>query len=402
VRVVVIGAGLAGLAAADELLRAGADLTVLEARDRVGGRVWSRRLDNGAVVEMGAEFILPRNTLIRKLAARFELDLWEKGLRYGEREPRGVAGLDQGLLQDAVRAVDDALARGRGKGESALALLERLAIDPLAREAILARVEVSAASPADRVPASDLGGIAHVDDEPCPSIAGGNQRLAEALAEPLGRSLRLATPARSVTWRDGRVQVRVDDGEVEGDACVVAVPASAMSGLDFDPMLPRRQADAFAAIGYGHAAKLFVPLRGTAEPSAVLNVPERYWTWTATGPGGRVQSVVSAFAGSPAALERLRVASGPERWLASVAVLRPDLELDPSGAVLSTWTDDPWARAAYSVVRPPVAAQTLSEPLGPLAFAGEHTVDAFESLMEGALRSGQRAARRLLAPPHSG
>ncbi len=104
---------------------------------------------------------------------------------------------------------------------------------------------------------------------------------------------------------------------------------------------------------------------------------------------------MSAFAGSPPALGRLRVADGPERWLDSLIRLRADLELRPDGVVLSTWSDDPWARAAYSVERPAEATATLAEPLGPLAFAGEHTVDAFESLMEGALRSGQRAARRL-------
>ena len=64
-RAAVVGAGLAGLAAAAELRRGGAEVVVLEARDRVGGRVWSRRLDNGAVVEMGAEFILPGNTVVR-------------------------------------------------------------------------------------------------------------------------------------------------------------------------------------------------------------------------------------------------------------------------------------------------------------------------------------------------
>jgi monoamine oxidase len=393
----VIGAGLAGLAAADKLQRAGLQVTVLEARDRVGGRVWSRRLDNGSVIEMGAEFILPGNTLVRELAERFGLGLWEKGMRYGRREPRGVAGLTAEALGRAVEEVDRALTDSHGgRGESARELLDRLSIDPAAREALLARVEVSAACPAERVPVSDLGGIAHVDDEPCPSIAGGNQRLAEALAAPLGSSLRLATPARSVAWRDSGVRVRTQDGEVEADACVLAVPASAIGGLEFDPPLPRRHAGALAAIAYGHAAKLFVPLRSAAEPSAVLSVPERYWTWTAAGEDGRNQPVVSAFAGSPAALERLRVADGPGRWLESLASLRDDLELDPGGAVLSTWSDDPWARAAYSVARPAEATRILAERLGPLVFAGEHTVDAFESLMEGALRSGQRAAGRLI------
>jgi monoamine oxidase len=401
VRAIVIGAGLAGLAAADELRRAGAEPIVLEARDRVGGRVWSRTLDNGAVVEMGAEFILPRNTLVRELAERFGLGLWDKGMRYGRREPRGVE-LSAEDLEAAARVVDEALAAGAGRGESVRGLLDRLALDPVAKVAIIARAEVSAASPADLVPARDLAGIAHVDDEPCPSIAGGNQRLPEALAEPLGSSIRLDTPVRSVSWTAQGVRVQVDDGELEADRCVIAVPATVIDELDFDPPLPARHRQALAGIAYGHAAKLFVPIRGDAAPSAVLSVPERYWAWTAMGAEGRVQPVVSAFAGSPPALERLRVADGPERWLASLIRLRADLELDSDGALLSTWSDDPWARAAYSVERPPPTAAILAEPLGPLAFAGEHTVDAFESLMEGALRSGQRAARVLASRQYGG
>jgi monoamine oxidase len=268
-------------------------------------------------------------------------------------------------------------------------------MDRAAREAILARAEVSAASPADRVPASDLAGVARLDEEQCPGIAGGNQRLAEALAAPLGPSLRLRTPARTVSWGEQRVRVRVADGEVAADACVIAVPAGVIDRLEFDPSLPEPQADALAVIRYGHAAKLFVPLRSAPGPSAVLSVPERYWAWTATGAGGRVQPVLSAFAGSPIALERLGVAEGSGRWLASLARLREDLDLRPGGAVLSTWSDDPWVRGAYSVGRPLSAARILSERLGPLAFAGEHTAEAFPSLMEGALRSGQRAARVL-------
>ena len=103
-RAAVIGAGYAGLVAADELQRAGAEVVVLEARDRVGGRVWSRQLDNGAVVEMGAEFLLPGNTAIRDLAGRLGLGLWDKGMRYGRREPRGGLGVTAQELDDAVQA----------------------------------------------------------------------------------------------------------------------------------------------------------------------------------------------------------------------------------------------------------------------------------------------------------
>jgi monoamine oxidase len=128
-----------------------------------------------------------------------------------------------------------------------------------------------------------------------------------------------------------------------------------------------------------------------------MSVPERYWTWTATGDGDRPQPVVSAFAGSPRALARLAVAAGPERWLASIARLRDDLELAPEGALLSTWSDDPWVRAAYSISPPAEVAGVFGRPVGPLAFAGEHTGGEFAALMEGAVRSGRRAAASLLA-----
>jgi monoamine oxidase len=127
-----------------------------------------------------------------------------------------------------------------------------------------------------------------------------------------------------------------------------------------------------------------------------MNVPERYWTWTATGDGDRVQPVVSAFAGSKPALDALEVEAGPSRWLDSVVRLRGDLDLDTSGTVLSTWDDDPWVRAAYSTSPPPEVAALAERPTGPLAFAGEHTAGDFYALMEGAIRSGQRAARSLL------
>jgi len=394
-RVVVVGAGLAGLSAADELQRSGAEVVVLEARDRVGGRVWSRRLENGAVVEMGAEFILPGNTAIRELAERFGLGLWDKGMRYGHREPRGGVGASLAEVEAAAAMAERELER-TAADVNAQRLLERLQIPAGAREALLARVEISSGNSADLVNARDLAGIAHVDDEPAPSIAGGNQGLPLALAESLGAAVRLRCPVERIAWRAEGVRLRASRAEIEADGCVVAVPASVLPRIRFEPALPDRLADAVAAIRYGHAAKLFVPLRRPAAPSAVMSVPERYWTWTATGDGEEPQPVVSAFAGSPAALARLEVAAGHERWLASIERLRDDLELEPEGALLSTWSDDPWVGAAYSTSPPAEIAAAFERPVGPLAFAGEHAGGEFSALMEGAIRSGRRAAAALL------
>jgi monoamine oxidase len=102
--------------------------------------------------------------------------------------------------------------------------------------------------------------------------------------------------------------------------------------------------------------------------------------------------VVSCFAGSAPALARLEVADGPGRWLESLAAVRPDLELEPERAVLKAWDDDPWIAAAYSISPPADLATAVAEPTGPLAFAGEHTAGPYNGLMEGALRSGRRAA----------
>ena len=107
-RVGVIGAGFAGLAAADVLRAGGAQVTVLESRDRVGGRVWSVPFGEGAVVERGAEFILPGYEAMEALAARFGIPLVLKGTPYGRRVPIG----EEAVPQSALEAAFDRIAGG--------------------------------------------------------------------------------------------------------------------------------------------------------------------------------------------------------------------------------------------------------------------------------------------------
>ena len=397
-RVVVIGAGFAGLAAADALARGGRDVTVFEARDRVGGRVWSTELPNGAVVERGAEFILPGNDVLLDLSRRLGLGLWAKGMRYGEREPRGGIGVEPAALAQAVETVAAAVAKQGSSKMSAADLLAGLDLDPGAHEAVLARLEVSTGSVGTRVGAGELAGVgAHGHDE-CPSIAGGNQLIAVRLAEGLGGAVQLGSPVDRVVWSRDRVRVRAAGSEVDADVAVVAVPASVVDRISFEPALPEPVASAYSDVSYGNGAKLFVPLGEVPATSAVLSVPERYWTWTSTGEGGVVQPVVNAFAGSAPALAALAVDGGPETWVESVERLRPDLALEPAGAVLSTWDDDPWVQAGYSIAGPgsPPDVDRWA-PVGPLRFCGEHTAGAYHSLMEGALRSGLRAAEETLS-----
>lgn len=394
VRVAVIGAGLAGLAAADALRREGADVVVVEARERVGGRVWSTPFAAG-VAERGAEFVFTQDEVFHATAARLGLRLYRKGTHYGDREPRGGAAVSRADLDAAVARLGEAAADG-----TVLDALASLRLEPEVADVITARVEVSSAYPAEDLAASVLAetgaGFGRFDTF---GVEGGNSRLAEALAAPLGPGLLLGRPVESISWDRRSVRVTGRGLDLWADRAVIATPARATAAVRFDPPLPPRAEQALAGVRYGRAAKLHVPLLTPVEPSAVLSVPARYWAYTQLDPDGGPAPFAAAFAGTPGALERLRVWAGPTTWLAAVGALRPELVLDLNAPMLTTWHDDPWALGAYSARSrsSPLDTDELVRPVGPLAFAGEHTAGDWHGLMEGALRSGLRAAEDLLS-----
>src|SRR5690349_16391467 len=147
---IVVGAGFAGLAAADALARGGHDVVVLEATDRVGGRVWSQRLENGSIIERGAEWVLPGYETMRELAARFGLAFREKGALYGDRDPRDGPPVTRDELLAAVAQLR--VARGASLAEA----IDTLPATEGARAAIAARLAISTAHELDDQPASIL------------------------------------------------------------------------------------------------------------------------------------------------------------------------------------------------------------------------------------------------------
>jgi monoamine oxidase len=398
-RAVVVGAGLAGLVAADALASRGTDVMVFEARDRVGGRIHSRRLDNGAVVELGAEFVLPGYDVLRETVGRLGLTLYEKGTLYGDREPRDGPP----VTREELIAADVAL-RNPGAGSVADAL-QKLVSAPGARAAVAARLAVSSAYELEDQDAAALAeGATRFGDFVSHGIAGGNDRIALALADRLGAAVHVSAAVSSVAWSESGVVVRAGGAEVAADACVIATPAPHALELDWDPPLPVWKREALAGVRYGQAAKLFLALATAPPPSQTLSVPLRFWTWTQRGPDGEPLPTACSFAGSPSALELLEVDRGPGTWFAAVRRLRPDLDYVDGSPLLSTWHDDPWARGAYSArtLSSPLADEILVRPIGRVTFAGEHTAGRWHALMEGALRSGLRAAAEvdeLLAPP---
>nr|MBA3429921.1 FAD-dependent oxidoreductase [Actinomycetota bacterium] len=273
-------------------------------------------------------------------------------------------------------------------------------LSPGAEAALACRLSISAACDANELSAHLA---AHTSStfsrQESARVAGGNSRLADALVGTLPHSIRLRHPVARIRCDPSSVTLSGYGFDFFADAALITVPATVLNDIIFEPPLPDYKIGANSGVDYGHAAKLFVPLMGAAQPSAVMSVPDRFWCWTARGVDGSVQSVVSCFAGSAAALEDLDVANGTRVWLERLRAIRPDLPLDHEGAILATWDDDPWIRAAYSAALAgrPRDEKALAEPVGALYFAGEHTAGEWAGTMEGALRSGRRAAEQLTA-----
>lgn len=403
VRVAVVGAGFAGLMAADDLRRRGHDPVVLEARNRVGGRVWSQRLvadDEATVVERGAEFVLDGYHVMRSVLSDLGLSLADTGMTYYVRTPVS----DPATTHAAMASVADAFARAEKQaGASVADVVARLSagdFDQAAKDAFVSRISVTSGVDAGRLSAAAADDLTRAF-EPKPSwrVVGGNQLLADGLARRLGGTVRLRTAVRAVQQDDQCVRVVTDDGVVSADAAILAVPLTVLREMDL-PGAPDAVRAAWQRQAVGHNAKLHLRLLEPAPTSAVQSVAGRFWTWTATDGSGGVQPVLHCFGGTTAGLAELGVGSGPAQWVKRVVGLRPDLHIDESSAVLTSWDDDPWARMSYSAATVEAQAgdeELVGQPFGLVHVAGEHTAGAHTGLMEGALRSGRRAAAQVLA-----
>ncbi len=396
-RVVVIGAGFAGLAAADALRSDGAEVTVLEARDRVGGRVWSVPFGDGAIVERGAEFILPGYDVMRGMAERFGIPLVLKGTPYGRRVSVGAEAVSQTALEAAFdRLGEDPPA----KSESAADAIATLGLDAPVEALVRTRVAISNGHPPEDLEASVLEeGASTFGDFDNQTLEGGNMRLAEAIAAELRGSLHFSSPVRRVRWTEDTVNLVTAADEIEADAVVIAIPTAPLAEIEFDPPLEGATAEALRSVTYGQNSKLFLRLLSHAPPSAIMSVAGRFWSYTQLGADGEPAPFLVGYTGTQAAIDALGGAHEVESWVAELVALREDLDLDPEpgNAMLSSWHDDPWVRGSYSArsLSSPLRDEDLVRPIGPLVFAGEHTAGEWHGLMEGALRSGRRAAEQI-------
>jgi monoamine oxidase len=431
-RVVVVGAGLAGLTAAYELDRKGWDVTVLEARDRVGGRcrTFRKELRFGQVAEAGGEFIDAAHDAVRGYADSFGLELDDlrktkqdslPGAIYadGKRKPYDKvvdaalkAELDRfdEQIDGYAKAIDVADPARTGAGldtRSVADVLDDLTLDPDARALIEADLRTEYTVEPDKlsllfhVVLSALTADASDDDIERYRIRGGNDRLPNAFADRLRDSLALSSPVESIQSRQSRVRVVAGRDKVDADFCVVATPLPVLRDMELDVQLPRPVRDAIATLQYGQVTKTALQYKGRfwiddgLSGDTITDLPIQA-TYDATGsqPGdaGVLMTYSAGDVGARigAADPRARIDAAVEQ----VAEMYPRSDRDFARGATIAWGRERFTRGSYSAWAPGQYTAfwpALRRAYGRVYFAGEHT-DLWASYMEGAVRSGRRVA----------
>jgi monoamine oxidase len=396
-RVIVVGAGLAGLHAAWRLRTSGIDVRVLEARERVGGRTWSATLRGGVVVERGGEFIAPTDRCLRTLCDQLGLELIPHGFSFDQRTAQGQTPPTEDELAAFDAAARAQLADRGGEDELADGVLPASRRRTPLQASIIRRIETSLTVPLTEVSAARLFSGGNHRYDPAVRVRGGNDRIARELARRLGDRILLQTPVTAVDHSTRHVSVEMADGaSLTASVAVLALPLPLLLALELRPGLPQSILAAADRLAFGDAAKLHVPLSAAATAGGVASGDERWWCWVSAAASATSGApVLSAFAGGAAVVAALDIETGAGRWSDAALRLRPDVRAagDP---LITHWGAQTWTRGSYSAPRVGITSdddRAWASSHGTLVFAGEHAAGLAAGTMNGAALSGARAAR---------
>lgn len=418
-RCVVIGAGLSGLAAAQMLTRAGWEVTVLEARDRVGGRVFSYHMpeEPSLLCELGAEWIGASHERMLELCHEFDLEITDHRfaaslLRNGE-----VFGPDEWDFSEQAQAAWEAFREAyEASSEEDHRRLDRIDWWTLLERIGFTQEDLILRELAD---STDFGeSIRHVsayaaaaeyfesspENEMDYKIAGGNSRLIRALADRVGTArIHLGTPVTEVRQRGSEVTVTAGGRTFAADACICTVAARVLGEITFDPPLPEAQREAAEQLQYARIIKSSVlydeRFWGTDNFSMVSDVTSHYYFHSTKNQPGTAGILTSYAIGEKA---DVLAAQNEQRRMEIVArdllALEPEAPRLARGIASYAWQRDRYTRGAYALYRPGQwfdLRPVLQQPHGQILFAGEHLAD-WQGFMEGAVNTGEEAAQMLL------
>jgi monoamine oxidase len=452
VDVVVVGAGFAGLTAARNVAGAGKSVMVLEARDRVGGRVQNLDLGNGRVTERGGTFVGPTQDHVLALAAKLGIGLFDtydtgdnvylsngNRSRFSDTSPTGSAPLDPTILPDLTAVVTQldqmstevpvdapwtAANAAQYDGQTLATWLQSNSLTPQFRQlATTATEPIFGAESTELSLLYVLFYIASSGNETNPGtfernfntrqgaqqwrFQGGSQLIPLTIAGDLGKSVVLSSPVRRIVQSGGQVQVVSDKVTVNAKKVIVAVPPTLAGRIDYTPDLPTER----------DALTQRVPQGALIKAGAVYDRPwwrEQGLNGSSVSTDGLVSAtfddspedgglgVLFGFIGGDKARQFNTMAPNDRQSavLGEFATLFGPQATSPQRYFETNWTADPWSRGCPVALYGPGTltgyGPALRAPVGNIHWAGTETSDYWNGYMDGAVRSGDRAAKEAL------
>lgn len=432
-RIIVIGGGFSGLACAHELKSRGYDITVVEARNRFGGRVLSfGDFVKGRNVEGGGELIGSNHPSWVAYAEKFGLkfidvtedeDLAAPILFGGKLLPEDEANALYEAMTEATNLMNADAAEINAdepwNSPNAAALDKKTVADWIAGLQVeqncktALAVMLSADNGVDVSRQSYLGHLTMVKggqlekfwtDSEVYRCEGGNQKLAQRLARDIGEQrIILKLPVSDVQVAADKVMVKCADGRtIEGDDCVLAVPPTVWDKINIQPAIPSSlKPQMGTAVKYLASLKTrFWKAKGLSPDMLTDSRVSMTWDATDNQPGGDDNVAMVGFSGGRAAEECLAIPKPKidAEYKNDLEKVYPGFSENFVEARFMDWPRDPLTMTGYSFPAPgevTTVGPQVHKGLGRLHFAGEHVCYKFAGYMEGALNSGASLARRL-------
>ena len=442
---VIIGAGFAGLSAARTLMAKGQrNFVVLEARDRVGGRTKAGKIGDISI-DLGGMWMAPTQTRLKRLAAHYRVRPYPTYLfgnaifRIGKRERQGpredlsrIFGIGGGLgylfarwqLERLLAPLDinQPWAHPKAKRLDATTVemwIARNVLHPLPRAAFRTVCTTLLCAEPSQVSllfflhyiksggglevliSADTGGAQNL------MFHGGVHQISRFMAVEIGDRLHLQAPVTTIEWHDGGVTVQSGAGTFTARKAIIAIPPTLFHGIRFTPALPQPKVAVHDRLFMGSSIKFWVLYNTPFWRDMGLNGTILRDDMPATpimdvSPPGQDQGLLVGFFDGDRAIQHADLPVEKRRAIVLdlLAEHFGPKALEPLDYVDHDWTSEEWSGGCYGAYAPPGVfaryGEGLRTPVGPLHWAGTETSARWTGYIEGAIRSGERAAGEIL------